>query len=318
MTVGSLFSGIGGFDYGLESIGMKIKWQVENDKFCNKVLANHWPNVKRYGDIKDVKTDELKPVDLICGGFPCQPFSCAGKRKGKEDDRYLWPEMLRIITGLKPRWIIGENVAGIVNMELEQVCTSLEIEGYKVRPIIIPACAINAWHRRDRVWILGYAKFNGHDEPENGKGGREGSDNYEKRKDKIRKFERTDSLWYNASNVKDPIFSRDRGWNNGNKTKHKCSLQIERPNCDVADSKDAECQSSGRTWRGRTGFADNNWDERWPEVATRLCRVDDGISNRVDRLKSLGNAVVPQIVMIIGKYIMEIEGRNFGIDKIIK
>ena len=286
MTVGSLFSGIGGFDYGLESIGMKIKWQVENDKFCNKVLANHWPNVKRYGDIKDVKTDELKPVDLICGGFPCQPFSCAGKRKGKEDDRYLWPEMLRIITGLKPRWIIGENVAGIVNMELEQVCTSLEIEGYKVRPIIIPACAINAWHRRDRVWILGYAKF-----------------------------ERANCIRHN---VKDPIFSRDRGWNNGNKTKHKCSLQIERPNCDVADSKDAECQSSRRTWTGRIGFADNNWDERWPEVATRLCRVDDGISNRVDRLKSLGNAVVPQIVMIIGKYIMEIEGRNFGIDKIIK
>lgn len=102
ITFGSLFSGIGGFDLGLERAGMVCKWQVENNEFCQKVLTKHWPNVSRFGDIKNVTKEQLEPVDLICGGFPCQPFSQAGKQRGKADDRYLWPEMLRVIRELKP------------------------------------------------------------------------------------------------------------------------------------------------------------------------------------------------------------------------
>ena len=158
MTVGSLFSGIGGFDLGLERAGMTIKWQVEIDDFCNKVLEKHWPDVKRYRDIKELRGDELEPVDLICGGFPCQPFSAAGKRRSKEDDRYLWPEMLRVIRAVRPNWIIGENVAGIVSLALDDVLSDLESEGYACQSFIIPACAVNAPHRRDRVWIIAHAR----------------------------------------------------------------------------------------------------------------------------------------------------------------
>ena len=161
MTFGSLFAGIGGFDLGLERAGMECKWQVEIDPFCLKVLEKHWPGVKRYGNVKTVGKHNLEPVDLICGGFPCQPFSVAGKRGGREDNRYLWPEMLRVISEVRPTWVIGENVAGIVNMALDQVCSDLEGEGYEVQPFIIPACAVNAPHRRDRVWIVAHAQVNG-------------------------------------------------------------------------------------------------------------------------------------------------------------
>lgn len=202
MTFGSLFAGIGGFDLGLERAGMKPLWQVEKDEWCQKILKKHWPEVKRYGDIREVhgimahaerkrgqsgkiykrdipKAFErreagsfgancqiqssapcptcLSPVDLICGGFPCQPFSVAGKQRGKEDDRYLWPEMLRVITEIKPRWVIGENVTGILHMGFNDMLSDLETAGYEVWPLIIPACAVNAPHRRDRVWIVAYA-----------------------------------------------------------------------------------------------------------------------------------------------------------------
>lgn len=162
LTVGSLFSGIGGFDLGLYwTGGFETIWMVEIDEFCQKVLRKHapiyWPNAKFYKDIKDVSKENLISPDVIVGGFPCQPFSQAGKQRGKEDDRYLWPEMLRIISELKPRWIIGENVAGFINMELENAFADLEAEGYKVEAFVLPACAIEARHRRDRVWILAYS-----------------------------------------------------------------------------------------------------------------------------------------------------------------
>lgn len=156
MKVGGLFSGIGGFELGLTRAGMEIAWMVEINDFCQKVLKKHWPTVPIYEDIKSVTKKELTPVELICGGFPCQPFSQAGKQRGKEDDRYLWPEMLRVIRELKPRWIIGENVAGFINMELENAFTDLESEGYKVEAFILPACSVNAPHRRDRIWIVAY------------------------------------------------------------------------------------------------------------------------------------------------------------------
>jgi len=157
MTVGSLFAGIGGFDLGLERAGMEIRWQVENNLWCQRVLAKHWPNVTRYGDIKQVDWHTIEPVDLVCGGFPCQPFSLAGKRKGFDDDRYLWPEVVRCLDAVRPTWFLGENVPGIIKVALDQVCADLEALGYTVQPICVPACAVDAPHQRQRVWILAYA-----------------------------------------------------------------------------------------------------------------------------------------------------------------
>ena len=158
MRFGSLFSGIGGFDLGLERAGMECAWQVEIDEYCLKVLEKHWPSVSRYTDIRECGRDNLEPVDLICGGFPCQPYSVAGKRRGAEDDRNLWPEFLRIVRELRPAWVVGENVPGIVPMYLDEVLSDLEGEAYTCWTFNIPACAFDAPHRRERIWIVAYAE----------------------------------------------------------------------------------------------------------------------------------------------------------------
>jgi DNA (cytosine-5)-methyltransferase 1 len=153
-----LFSGIGGFSLGLESTGFfETIGFVEKDKFCQKVLKKHWSNINIEEDIRNVKGEKYA-AEVITGGFPCQPFSVAGKRKSTADDRYLWDEMLRVIRETKPRWVIGENVEGIVNinegMVLRQVLNDLENEGFKSQCIIIPASGIGAWHQRKRIWII--------------------------------------------------------------------------------------------------------------------------------------------------------------------
>jgi DNA (cytosine-5)-methyltransferase 1 len=157
MRVGELFAGIGGFGLGLERAGFEIAWQVEIDPYCTRVLAKHWPAVPRYGDIRAVDWSTVAPVDLVCGGFPCQPFSLAGKRKGKEDDRYLWPEMLRALTHLRPTWIIAENVPGLIGSGLDTVLFDLESLGYATTTLVVPACAVGAPHLRQRLWILAHA-----------------------------------------------------------------------------------------------------------------------------------------------------------------
>jgi len=154
-----LFSGIGGFSLGLESTGFfETIGFVEKDKFCQKVLKKHWSNINIEEDIRNVKGEKYQ-ADVVTGGFPCQPFSVAGKRKSTADDRYLWDEMLRVIRETKPRWVIGENVEGIVNinegMVLRQVLNDLENEGFQSQCIIIPASGIGAWHQRKRIWIVG-------------------------------------------------------------------------------------------------------------------------------------------------------------------
>jgi len=161
MRHGSLFSGIGGFDLAAEWMGWQNVFHCEWEEFPRKVLAYHFPNAKSYGDIKETDfTIWRGQIDILSGGFPCQPFSQAGKRQGTEDDRYLWHEMLRAIQEISPRWIVGENVRGLVNwnggMVFDQVCSDLEGEGYKVFPILIPAAAVNAPHRRDRIWFVAY------------------------------------------------------------------------------------------------------------------------------------------------------------------
>lgn len=154
MKVGSLFSGGGLGDFGFMAAGMEIAWQCEIDKYCQKILALRYPESKKYTDIKTLKGEEIEKVDIITGGFPCQPFSVAGKQIGVTDDRFLWPQMLRIISEVKPNWVIGENVYGFVDMALAEVLSNLDSIGYETTAIIFSAHSIGAWHNRERCWII--------------------------------------------------------------------------------------------------------------------------------------------------------------------
>ena len=163
----SLFSGIGGLDLAAELAGVKTIGQCEWEEYPTKVLEKHWPDTPRWKDIRTLTGDDFyertgrRTVDIISGGFPCQPFSVAGKQRGKEDDRYLWPEMVRVIKELRPTWVVGENVAGIIKMALSDILYELEACGYRTRTFLIPACAVGARHRRYRVAIVGYSEYNG-------------------------------------------------------------------------------------------------------------------------------------------------------------
>lgn len=162
MKVLDLFSGIGGFSLGLEAAGMETVAFCEREPFCQAVLKKHWPDVPCHGDVTTLDGSQYAGrVDVVCGGYPCQPFSVAGKQLGHADERHLWPEMLRIIQGSKPRWVIAENVAGHIKLSFDEVASSLENEGFTVWPFVIPACAVDAPHKRDRLWILGYSQHNG-------------------------------------------------------------------------------------------------------------------------------------------------------------
>ena len=163
MNVLSLFSGVAGFEIGLIRAGMTVVAQCEIDKYAQGILQMQWPDVPCYEDVRDVTRERLDAdgvgaIDVICGGWPCQPFSVAGKQAGKEDDRHLWPEVHRLIQECRPKWVIGENVSGFVTMALDDTISDLESEGYTARAMVIPACAVNAIHRRDRVWIVAYAE----------------------------------------------------------------------------------------------------------------------------------------------------------------
>jgi DNA (cytosine-5)-methyltransferase 1 len=162
MTHGSLFSGIGGFDLASEWMGWDNLFHCEWNEFGQKVLKHYWPEAELFIDIKKSNfTKYANKIDVLTGGFPCQPYSSAGKRLGKEDDRHLWPEMLRAIREIQPRYVVGENVSGLTNwnggLVFDEVQADLEAEGYEVLPFLLPACAINAPHRRDRIWFIAYS-----------------------------------------------------------------------------------------------------------------------------------------------------------------
>jgi DNA (cytosine-5)-methyltransferase 1 len=162
LTHASIFTGIGGFDLAASWLGWKNVFQCEIEPFCQKLLQYWFPESELFSDIK---TSNFKKyhgtIDIISGGFPCQPFSVSGKRKGTDDDRYLWPELLRVLREVQPRWFVGENVCGLLTqqsgMVFERVCADLEDARYKVQSFVIPACAIGAPHRRDRIWIVANA-----------------------------------------------------------------------------------------------------------------------------------------------------------------
>ena len=164
-TQASIFSGIGGFDLAAEWMGWDNIFYCEKDLFCNKVLAYHFPKSIAHNDIKttDFRIYRGK-IDVLTGGFPCQPYSLAGERKGTEDERHLWPEMFRAVREIQPRWIVGENVPGLLSwsrgLVFEQVCADLENEGYQVQPVVLPACGVEAPHQRDRIWFVAFKDSN--------------------------------------------------------------------------------------------------------------------------------------------------------------
>ena len=162
MTHGSLFSGIGGFDLAAHWMGWENVFHVESDPFCRQVLCHHFPKSQSFDNVKTFEATDFRGcVSVLSGGFPCQPFSAAGKRAGTSDDRYLWPEMFRIIREARPTYVVAENVRGLLSwnegLVLDTVCADLEGEGYEVFPVVLPAASVNAPHRRDRIWIVAYA-----------------------------------------------------------------------------------------------------------------------------------------------------------------
>jgi DNA (cytosine-5)-methyltransferase 1 len=163
MRHGSLFSGIGGFDLASSWMGWENVFNCERNPFCRRVLTHYWPKTKSHEEIKTFNANEYKgQIDVLSGGFPCQPFSQAGKRKGTADDRYLWPQMLRIVGEIHPNWVVGENVFGLLNwnrgMVFRQVLADLETAGYEVWPYVLPAAGVSAPHRRDRIWFVAHAR----------------------------------------------------------------------------------------------------------------------------------------------------------------
>lgn len=263
LSHGSLFSGIGGFDLAAQWMGWNNIFQVEKDDWCRKVLAKNFPKTERFADIKDFTGYEYtNRIDVISGGFPCQPFSVAGQRKGKEDDRYLWEEMLRVIATIKPTYVVGENVTGIIGLALDTVLSDLEAQGYTSETFIIPACGKNAWHRRDRVWIVAYANSIGrqNEQKENGK----------------------------------PLCNRERNNTIEEQSGEQQQRRTGKSSSVFANTNNAGCKEQRQPiTNGKELFAPkcSSWWETEPGVG----RVVDGLPGRVDRLKGLGNAIVPQV-----------------------
>ncbi len=337
LKVLDLFSGIGGFSLGLEAVGpFRTIAFCEREPFCQAVLRKHWPDTPIFDDVRTIPTDRLGRVDIIVGGFPCQPWSQAGQRRGAEDDRDLWPEMARLIEELRPRWLVGENVHGFVNqpMGLERSLSDLESLGYQAVPFIIPACAVDAPHRRDRVWIISW-DANGTNETaqckirtENTKPSRirtrspaslanaVGERQREKGRAKSRRrISGASSFMADASN--DGSGRREQQSKSGKSARHVADASSEglqgggdepRETGDAGAGQpvqlDSEIRGQWRAEPGMGGMADGV--PRWLDEPDTP-RVASGVKNRVPRLKALGNAVVPQVVAQIGKAIVQAE-----------
>lgn len=340
MKHGSLFSGIGGFDLASEWMGWDNEFHCEWEDFPRKILKHYWPEAESYGDIKETDfTIWRNKIDILTGGFPCQPYSSAGKRLGKEDDRHLWPEMLRAIREIKPRWIVGENVRGLVNwsggLVFEEVCAELEVEGYKVQPFLLPACGVGAPHRRDRIWFVAFKDSN-----EDGWRGfkrKEESKEWRFRNASARDNERISSNNEQARIIaySDGSIKRDRSRENtqekrevwrdeksdvsrelssdGNATNSLHSgLQRSKLNGSLARKERKQNDSRASTPKF---YKIKDW-EQFP-TQSPICGGDDGLPFELDRItfpkwrkesiKAYGNAIVPQVVYQIFKSIQEYE-----------
>lgn len=282
-----LFSGIGGFALAADRVFGNVEHIFcDNEPFSQEVLHKHWPKSFIYGDIRNLTADAEKQrlnktrpsrgrlsqrigwdkPFILTGGFPCQPFSQAGRRKGEADDRFLWPEMCRVIADFKPTWVIAENVRGLLTqgggVVFERVCTDLEALGYEVQLIIIPAVAVGAPHRRDRVWFVAH-----------------------KQSARLPKSRETRST-----------ASAGSSWRRGFADSHSSiapNPRRERRGTRISEGVESQGKESERAHN-----RNRDWDANWLEIASRFCRVDDGVPKRLDRnprLKALGNAIVPQV-----------------------
>ena len=304
MTHASLFSGIGGFDLAAEWGGWTNAFNCEIDPFCRRVLKYHFSDAEQYEDIRTADfTIWRDRIDVLSGGFPCQPFSLAGKRKGTEDDRYLWPEMLRVIRTVRPRWVVGENVFGIVNwsggMVFDKVCSDLEAAGYEVQPYIIPACGVGAPHRRDRCWFVAYRTYAGTETI------REGQDGV-----------------HAVGAAADTDCNRCRsGAYQPESVSGSCRPTDNRPcgsNGTVADAYGQRCyefQSSGQSSQTQERIVQNGNAKRrildWSRFPTEspVCDRNDGFPGELaglsfpawcrESIKACGNAIVPQVALQI-------------------
>ena len=355
MRFGSLFSGIGGLDLGLEMAGMECSWMVEVDKFGSQILKHHWPEAEIYGDIYTIDGKELEPVDLICGGFPCQPVSFAGKRAGTSDERWLWGEFARIIRQVKPRWVVAENVTGLLSANsgraFAEVLRDLAESGYDAVWNVFPAGGqggVGAPHRRERIFIIA-------------KKITDTNDKRVKRRKRLalvqdgRDSDRVRSTLADTDSRRCTSFVNKRSSTEKNK-RRKGNIEQSSTVSDVADTdregSSAPLQRSSRSGRqqestskvsrksnamadtdskskhNRSNSKDDkkitgiqrqktrltnrkssrkiNIKNQW-SVEPDVGRVAHGVPNRVDRLKALGNAVVPQVAKQIGEMIMEME-----------
>ena len=320
MTHGSLFSGIGGFDLAARRCGWTNVFQCEIDPFCQKVLKYHFPETELYEDIKTADFRKYRgTIDVVSGGFPCQPFSVAGKRKGSDDNRFLWPEMLRVIRDVQPSWVVAENVYGIVSQErgmvFERVCSDLENSGYEVQPINIPACSVDAPHRRERIWIVSYRI-----EPR--------IKDLQKRKvvsfesetssDSLRfgrKTRRTDSgVKEKKTAERKCVFCESARFGKEQFASDPTNKRLQR-NIDSGEQEKKRINDKFR--ENLTGHTFLNRSIGWENFPTQspVCGGNDGIPERLDgitvskwrieSIKAYGNAIVPQVAYAIFRTINE-------------
>jgi DNA (cytosine-5)-methyltransferase 1 len=319
MKFGSLFSGIGGLDLGLERAGMECAWQVENDPFCQTVLAHHWPDVPGFNDVHEVGKENLDTVDLIAGGFPCQPVSQAGRRKGQNDERWLWPEFARIVGELRPRWVLAENVPALASKGLADVLADLATLGYDAEWELVSAASVGAPHLRERIFIVAYPNSErpterGVHEGEGEQGvpdlagsgglgaGSSGQGNLGEHS-RLSGPARGDVEDADGRTVE----SRRRG-RGAPEASERATAE------DVADAEELakraglrEDEPTALRWRrpGDGGSPGGYWTPE-PDVG----RVAHGVPNRLDRLRALGNGVVPQVAEYVGYLIMEAEANQ--------
>lgn len=284
MTHGSLFSGIGGFELAAEWAGWENVFQVEWNPFCQKILKKNFPDANLFGDIREFDGLPWRgSVDVISGGFPCQPYSSAGKRLGKEDERHLWPEMLRIIRDVAPRWVVGENVRGLVNwsggLVFDEVQADLEASGYEVQPFLLPAASVNAPHRRDRVWFVAY------------RAGEQMGDAGQPRQRGGVECAAADAEHLQSINGHQSNMQRRRP-EDAEQIRMGGKPTTANPN---NQRREKQHTSEKPGYPGQPGWGMfTQWD-KWP-TQPPVCGRNDGVSNRVDRIAALGNAVVPQLV----------------------
>lgn len=323
MRIGSLFSGIGGLELGLERAGLgHTVWQVEIDPFCRAVLARHWPQVERHVDIKEASASTLAPVDLICGGFPCQDVSAAGKGAGLDGERSgLWYEYRRIVAELRPRLVVVENVASGARRWVDTVCDGLDALGYRPRPFALSAADVGAPHLRRRVFVVANAKL-WHEQ--GGSGGADGQDPPEPRDHGAHRRALADCYGERRQERGDVADLRQQPPPAGGcimADRDGQRRQIERGDGVLDDQRPALGDNTHRrdrahAWPPRRGDVDgwHEWlaDGRPPPAQPRVRRGADGLPRRVDdrrrRLEALGNAVVPQCAEVIGRMIREMEG----------